>query len=617
MKFTVGNNPLYVSAIGRICIAGNTSSHILKFVDANSGIDVPGASTQLNMTGCIPGMFFYAPLSATVILRAGGVFYLVSQEAAGDDRWYDFGPVTTTSDAAVNHSVYLRQGSWYAISGPNSSYVSPNFQYSLFQGQPQAGAPTFSTAGGTFSVPVSLSIASSTPGATIYYTIDGSAPTTTSTAYSGPITINSTTTVNAIAAAPDFAPSATVSVTITIQSQLPQTPIPTFSPPGGIYTSPQTVILSDPGATIYYTTEQSIPTVNSALYSGPIPVNSTTTVKAIAVAAGMSQSTVGSSSYTISSGQNATSFVTGYALGSQGLRTDFSGWIGMKFTVGANAVNVVSVGRLCIAGNGAIHTVELVNSNTGTALVGGAAQLNMSGCTPGQFISAQLPAPITLSARASYYLASQETAGGDKWYDLGPISTTADAASNSSVYSFNGSNWVTIGAASSSYVPSTFSYTLAPADPNPPFVSAFNLSNPGLRRDYSGWVGMKLIVGPTPVNVSYLGRVCVAGNSATHTIKVVDAASGSDIPGGSAAVSMNGCTPGEFVYTALPTSILLASGSSYYLVSQESAGRDFWYDIGAISVRPTATVSGAVYSYGSSWYVLGGANTSYVPPSFK
>src|SRR6185437_27941 len=156
-------------------------------------------------------------------------------------------------------------------------YVPPNFQYSLSQGQPQADAPIFSPAGGTFSAPVSLSIASSTPGATIYYTIDGSAPTTTSTAYSGPMTISSTTTVNAIAAAPNFAPSAPESVTIIIESQLPQTPIPIFSPAGGIYTSPQTVVLSDPGATIYYTTDQSIPTVSSAVYSGSIPINSTTT----------------------------------------------------------------------------------------------------------------------------------------------------------------------------------------------------------------------------------------------------------------------------------------------------------------------------------------------------
>ena len=76
---------------------------------------------------------------------------------------------------------------------------------------------------------------------------------------------------------------------------------PVFSPAGGTYTSAQTVTISDAttGATIHYTTDGSMPTAASAVYSAPIPVNATQTIQAIAVAIGFSQSSVASATYTI------------------------------------------------------------------------------------------------------------------------------------------------------------------------------------------------------------------------------------------------------------------------------------------------------------------------------
>jgi len=76
---------------------------------------------------------------------------------------------------------------------------------------------------------------------------------------------------------------------------------PTFSPAGGTYASPQTVTISSStaGATIYYTTNGSTPTTSSTVYSGPITVSATETVKAIATASGYSASAVGSASFTI------------------------------------------------------------------------------------------------------------------------------------------------------------------------------------------------------------------------------------------------------------------------------------------------------------------------------
>jgi uncharacterized repeat protein (TIGR03803 family) len=77
---------------------------------------------------------------------------------------------------------------------------------------------------------------------------------------------------------------------------------PTFSPPGGNYTSIQSVMIGDSTAdsAFYYTTDGSPPSTSSAPYIGVITVAVSETIKAIAVAPGFSSSAVASAVYTIS-----------------------------------------------------------------------------------------------------------------------------------------------------------------------------------------------------------------------------------------------------------------------------------------------------------------------------
>ncbi|MFD6529607.1 chitobiase/beta-hexosaminidase C-terminal domain-containing protein [Streptomyces sp. NPDC060184] len=76
---------------------------------------------------------------------------------------------------------------------------------------------------------------------------------------------------------------------------------PTFTPAAGTYASAQSVTLADAtaGASIRYTRDGSTPTASSTLYSAPISVTATTTIKAIAIKSGLADSAVASATYTI------------------------------------------------------------------------------------------------------------------------------------------------------------------------------------------------------------------------------------------------------------------------------------------------------------------------------
>ena len=164
----------------------------------------------------------------------------------------------------------------------------------------QATKPLFLLRADTYAVPQSVGLSTETPGATIYYTTDGTPPGKHSARYSGPISVEHSETIRAIAVAPGYAPSEMESATYTIASTASAAP-PFFSPPPGTYTTQQLVTISDdtPGAAIHYTTDGTTPTLHSRLYTSAIEVAMSQTIKAIAIAPGYSTSSPGSASYTI------------------------------------------------------------------------------------------------------------------------------------------------------------------------------------------------------------------------------------------------------------------------------------------------------------------------------
>ncbi len=187
--------------------------------------------------------------------------------------------------------------------------------YGELAAQTQAAAPSFNPGGEAFTGSVSVTITDSTPNASIYYTTDGSSPTTSSNKYAGAITVSSTETINAIASASGYVQSAVSSETYNLQNQAIA---PTFNPVAGSFTAAQSVTISSDtvGAAIYYTTDGSnpVPGVGTTkLYGGPVTVGSTETVKAVAAGSGLTTSPVASATYTIVAGGTGINFVNGFS----------------------------------------------------------------------------------------------------------------------------------------------------------------------------------------------------------------------------------------------------------------------------------------------------------------
>ncbi len=103
--------------------------------------------------------------------------------------------------------------------------------------------PDFSPAAGTYATAQSVTISDTTSGAVIYYTTDGTTPTTNSTPYTGAIEVNTTETIEAMAIAPNDTQSAVASATYTIPTDftLSLQPNSFTVQPGGSATSTITV----------------------------------------------------------------------------------------------------------------------------------------------------------------------------------------------------------------------------------------------------------------------------------------------------------------------------------------------------------------------------------------
>jgi hypothetical protein len=131
MQIVVGANPINVAQLGRMMLAGNTGTHIVKLVKASDGLDVLGGSASIAMGGGTPGQFRYATLATPVTLSPGTTYWVLSQETFGGDSWYDHETSLSTTGAASASAVVwgTGPGAWNVFLSPNHSFVPVSFTY--------------------------------------------------------------------------------------------------------------------------------------------------------------------------------------------------------------------------------------------------------------------------------------------------------------------------------------------------------------------------------------------------------------------------------------------------------------------------------------------------------
>lgn len=258
----------------------------------------------------------------------------------------------------------------------------------------------------------------------------------------------------------------------------------------------------------------------------------------------------------------------------------FTGYMGAIITTGDYPLTVSTLGRLFYEGNAGEHTLKLVDAATGADVEGSTVTVNMEGGTVDQIVYGDLAAPITLAANSTYYLLSSEDVTGDSFGDCcDNLFAASGAAVNGYVY-YDGSAYQTLLFPSSSYLTLDMKYTYTPTVEIPEnsketeMFAGYNYNI--LRNDYHSFIGIKFVTGADPLVVTHLGRFYLAGNVQEHVLKLVDAETGLDVPGGS--VTVYGGTPEEVTYVALEAPITLEPNHLYYLLSREYAGGDMWFN---------------------------------------
>lgn len=218
---------------------------------------------------------------------------------------YFGGSTVTTMTNSFENSGYVFTGWNTSADGGGTSYsegttftINANTTlYAQWTIASKVATPSFKLLEGTYYEVQNVEIECRTPNSTIYYTIDGTDPTTSSAVYSSAIPVNETITIKAFAIADGLDNSDIASATYTLKCATP-----TIEIAPGVFVSSKVVTMSSTdGATIRYTTDGTEPTPSTGTVynsSNKPSISANTTIKAIATKSGWSNSEVSTQTFT-------------------------------------------------------------------------------------------------------------------------------------------------------------------------------------------------------------------------------------------------------------------------------------------------------------------------------
>ena len=220
---------------------------------------------------------------AVPTLSGTGSKFFLHQSTAGT---YEVVAITSGYYSTNYYSMGVANSTLKLYSSSNYAMGDDELQSDIYS-QPTCATPDIAFDNSTGQVTITCA----TEGATIHYTTNGDTPTESSPSTPNPFTINTATTVKAIATHAGYLTSEVATQPIT------QVATPTIQDNGSNAIS---ITCATEGATIYYTTDGSTPTTSSTEYTGPLTEGvSGVTIKAIAVKENMITSAVGSGTVTL------------------------------------------------------------------------------------------------------------------------------------------------------------------------------------------------------------------------------------------------------------------------------------------------------------------------------
>ena len=308
----------------------------------------------------------------------------ISDATSGATCYYTLAAGTTGTTPTTSSTKYTSAISVTATSvlealctysGDTNSAVA-SAKYTI---TPTVATPTFSLTAGSYTGTQSLTISDSTSGATIYYTTNGTTPSSSSTKYTAAISVSTSETIEAIAELSGDTNSAVVSAAYTIT-----VPTPTFSLAAGTYTSSQSVDISDAtsGTTCYYTltagTAGTTPTTSSTKYTGAISVTATSVLETLCTYSGDTNSAVASAAYTLQAPTPAFSLPVGSYAGSQTVTiSDTNAAATIYYTVTSGTTGTTPTasstkytGAITVNSTETLEAIAVVTGYTNSAIAG-------------------------------------------------------------------------------------------------------------------------------------------------------------------------------------------------------------------------------------------------------